>query len=281
MNLKKTIIIGLAVMAVFSSFGCGDSGKQGSSSSSASVSTQQKKPLDEATIKALLKKMESSNIAEKKEACPVEKMAGYRLLKTPLMEPGVKIQDYYNQTFTFSNLSISEIKQDDDFASARLSYTTNDKKSYNGVYHFVRMNGKWCVDLTDIKIAKPLNISGYDTSQLDVATNIGYTYENDIIIAFAVRSKTTTNYTLGQWSQPSYVLITDKGEFPAQNTEGISGPTGFFQITSAQPISLYIPFKAATGKPKALRIIGFNEMDSQGFPVGNNTAQVVTFTLSE
>lgn len=181
----------------------------------------------------------------------------------------------------YPRIQVSNLQQEGDFASAKVSYTGIDNQRHNEVWCFRRLDGKWCGDALGLKSAKPLKVSDYDGASMEVAANIGYTYKNDIIIAFDVRSKTTTNYTLGQWGQPSYVLVTDKGEFPAQNLEGMSAPSGFFQITSAQPLRLYIPFKSATGKPKALRITGFNEIDNQGFPVGNDMAQIVTFSLSE
>lgn len=279
MNLKKTIAIGLSVAALFASFGCGGGGKQGSSSSSASVSTQQKKPLDEATIKNLTKKLTSSNMEEKKSVWP-NNLPGNSFLKTTLRDNNSAVFDY-NTPLKIDNLSISEIKQDGDFASTRVTYIGMDNRKINELWCFRRLDGKWKFDTMGIKTTKALQVSGYDETRLEVASNIGYTYDNSPVLVLDVRSKTATNYDLGGWNQPSYVLITDKGEFPTQNAGVFSISSGEFPITSAQSIRLYLPFKGATGTPKALRITGFNELDGLGFPVNRNLEQVVTFTFSE
>lgn len=276
MNLKNTIAIGLSVAALFASFGCGG-GKQNSTSSSASVSTQQKKPLDEATIKGLSKKMESSKIEDRKEAFPIEKLPHYSWLNTSLKKPDFDL----NQPVKFDNLSISAFNQEGDFASARVSYTSTDNKQQSETWHFRRFNGKWCVD-GGIKTTKSLQVSGFDSSQLEVAANLGYTYQNEPVLLFDARSKTKTNYELGTWNQPSYILITDKGEFPLQNTTEFStNPSAVYTVTSAQPSRFILPFKGATGTPKALRITGFNELDGRGVPANYNSEQVATFTFSE
>ncbi len=276
MNFKKNIAIALAVMALFASFGCGNDGKHGGGGTSVGVSKQQNKPLDEATIKELSKKLTSPNMEDKKAACPIEKLPMNTFLKTSLRD-----ETKYIQSGKLEILSVSNIKETGDFATANVSYIGLDNKQYNEKWYCRRIEGKWVSDI-GIKTAKSLKVSGYDEAALDVAANIGYTYDNEPILAFDVRSKTTTVYQLGGWSHPSYVLVTDQGEFPLHNTEVISVPAaGIFRITSAQPFRFYLPFKGATGTPKALRITGFNELDEQGFAVGQDSNQVMTFTLSE
>ena len=277
MNLKKSIAIALTVTAVFASFGCGDSGKQSGSSSSASVSTLQKKPLDEATIKNLGKKMASAKMEDRQEACPLDKLPLYAWLTTPLKKPDIDL----NQPPKCDNLSISNLQQEGDFASARVSYTGIDNKQINETWYFRRLNGKWCVD-GSIKTAKSLKVSGFDPNQFEAAANLGFTHQNEPVLLLDIRSKTSTNYQAGGWSQPSYVLVTDKGEFLLQNTTDFAiDPRTICLVTSAQPFRFILPFKGATGTPKALRITGFNELDSQRFAVGHDTDQVITFTLSD
>lgn len=278
MNLKKSIAIALVATALFASFGCGNDGKQSGGGPSASVSTQQNKPLDEATVKELGKKMASPNMEDKKVAVPFEKLPAYTFLKTPLSdEPTFN----FNPAGKFENPSISNIKQEGNFATANVSYIGVDNKPFNEKWHLRRIDGKWVYDPAGIKTAKSLKVSGFDEAVLEAAVNIGYDYSNEPNLAIDVRSKTTTVYQLGGWSHPSYVLVTDQGEFPTQNTENYSAPSGVFQITSAQPFRFYLAFKGATGTPKALRITGFNELDEQGFAVGHDSSQVVTFTFSE
>lgn len=277
MNLKKEIIIALAATALFASFGCGGGGKQSASGTSAGVSTQQKKPLDEATIKEIGQKMTSPNIEDKKAVCPIEKLPLHIFLKTSLRDEATFNM---SQSFKFENPSVSNIKETGDFATANVSYTGVDNKQFNEKWYFKRIDGKWVYNL-GIKTAKSLKVSGYDEAALEAAANIGYGYDNEPNLALDVRSKTTTVYQLGGWSHPAYILITDQGEFPVQNTDLFSAPTGVFRITSAQPFRLYLPFRGATGTPKALRITGFNELDGRGFAVGHDSSQVVTFTFSE
>ena len=277
MNLKKSIAIALAATALFVSFGCGNDGKQSGGNPSASVSTQQTKPLDEATIKEIRQKMTSSNIEDKKAVCPIEKLPLHIFLKTSLRD---EAQFNMNQSAKFENPSISNIKEEGDFATANVSYTGVDNKQFNEKWYFKRIDGKWVFNL-GIKTAKSLKVSGYDEAALEAAANIGYGYDNEPNLALDVRSKTTTVYQLGGWSHPTYILITDQGEFPVQNTDLFSAPAGVFRITSAQPFRFYLPFKGATGTPKAIRIVGFNELNSEGFAIGNDKNQVVTFTLSE
>ena len=277
MNLKKSIAIALTAVALFASFGCGGGGKQGASSTSAGVSTQQNKPLDEATIKELGKKMVSPNIEDKKAACPIEKLPLHTFLKTSLRDEATFNM---SQSFKFENPSVSNIKETGDFATANVSFTGVDNKQFNVKWHFRKIDGRWVYDL-GIKTAKSLKVSGYDEAALEAAANIGYDYNNEPNLVLDVRSKTTTVYQLGGWSHPSFVLVTDQGEFPMQNTEMYSASAGVFRITSAQPFRFILPFKGATGTPKALRITGFNELDGRGFAVGHDSSQVVTFTFSE
>ncbi len=278
MNLKKSIAIALTVAAAFASFGCGGGGQQ--SGSSASVSSQQVKPLDEATIKKLVKQLASSKLEDRKAAFPVEKLPMAAFLKTVLKD-GDNTWGDVSQPIIIDNLSVSNIKQSGDYASAQASFTVNNQQ-FNRPWIFRKLDGKWVFDFLGIKTSIPLKVSGYDSSQLEVAANFGYTYENDPVLLLDVRSKTAAVYKLGLWSQPSYILVTDKGEFPVQDTATISiAQNTIFQISSAQPFRFCLPFKGATGKPKALRITGFNELDSRGFSVGHDDNQVVTFTLSE
>ncbi len=277
MNLKKAIAVTLTVAAVFTSFGCGG-GKQSSSGASAGISAQQKKTLDEAAIKTILKKMESSNIADKKEICPFEKLPGYSFEKTLLHDSPIT----FHANVKVDNLVISNIKQDGDLASAKISYLGADKQQYEGPMYFRRLDGKWVVDCYGIKSSKSLKVFGYDESKLEAAANIGYTFENEPVIVLDVRSKTAAIFQVGKYSRASYYLITDKGEYPVQNTEVYSlDLTGYWTVTSEKPSRLYIPFKGAVGAPKALRITSFNEMGSDSFPVGDDLNQVVTFTFSE
>lgn len=281
MNLKKSIAVGFAVTALFASFGCGGGGgTEGRTGSPQAASTQQKKPLDEATIKSLAKKMESSNIAERKEAILPENLPAYTFIKTPLKDESAV---FFNQIAKFENLSVSNIQQEGDIASAKVSYIGADKKQHSEEWYFRRLEGKWYGDFNGgIQSAKHLQVSGIDGAALEAAANIGYTYENEPILALDVRSKTAAVYQLGRWGHPSYILITDKGEFPLQNTARLSvNPSFACRITSAQPFRFYLPFKGATGTPKALRIVGFNELDSRGLPLNHAHDDTVTFTLSE
>lgn len=279
MKLKKSFAIGFVAAALFASFGCGDSGKQGASGTSTSIVSQPNKPLDEATIKEIGKKLVSPSMEDKKAACPIEKLPLYTFLKTSLRD---EAKFNMNQSAKFENPSVSNIKEEGDFATANVSFTGMDNKQFNEKWHLRRIDGKWVYDGgIGIKTAKTLKVSGYDEAALEAAANIGYDYNNEPNLVLDVRSKTTTVYQLGGWSRPSYVLVTDQGEFPLQNTELYSASEGIFRITSAQPFRLYLPFKGATGKPKALRITGFNELDGRGFAIGHDSNQVMTFTLSE
>ncbi len=281
MNLKKTIAIGLAATALFASFGCGNDGTQGGAGSSANVAIQQSKDLDEATIKNLLNKMESSNMKDKQEVCPLEKLPGYGLYKTPLFDVQPKLQnEYYNRTFKFSNVSVTDIKKDGDFASARLSYTTAENKPNTEILHFARLGGKWCVEPIGLKIVKPLKVA-VDDERLEAAANLGYTYENVPVIVLDVRSKTSTRYKTGWVNPATFILLTDVGEFPTQNIGDFIAPMRPFDVLSAGPTRFFLPFKGASGKPQAVRVIGFNELSDRGLPLDMNGSQVVTFTFSE
>lgn len=278
MNLKKSIIIALAVTAAFSSFGCGSSGKQGGSGSSANVSTQQAKPIDEATIKKLAKQMTSPKIEDRKDAFPIENHPAAAILKTPLKDDSNSFMNFISQPLKIDNLSVSDIKQSGEYASARASFTGDNNQQFNEFWIFRKLNGKWVFDAFGIKTSKPLNVSGYDGAQLEAAANIGYTYKNEPVIVFDVRSKNATNYLALSQS----VLVTDSGEFPLQNTETYNAdPSVFWEITSAQPFRFILPFKGATGKPKAIRFLSFNELDSLGLPINPMTNDEMTFTLSE
>ena len=281
MNLKKSIAIALTATALFASFGCGDTGKQSVSNPAQSVTTQQNKPLDEATIKEIIKKLESSNIEERKALFWFDKLPADTFLKTPLKD-GNTVFDL-SQPLKHENLTVSNIKQEGDFAVVKASYIGADNQRHSEENCFRRFDGKWYIDLpVGIKSANHLRVSGYDEAALEAAANIGYTYEDEPIIVLDVRSKTTAVYQVGGWSQPSFVLITDKGEFPLQNTARcIMNLMEVGWINSAQPFRFMLPFKGAVGKPKAVRIIGFNELDNQNLPVDRDMKQVVTFTLSE
>lgn len=277
MNLKKSIIIALAVTAAFASFGCGDSGKQGGSGSSANVSTQQAKPIDEATIKKLAKHLTSPKIEDRKDVFPIEKLPATAFFKTSLKDGSNSLVNF-NQPPKIDNLSVSDIKQSGEYASARASFTGDNNQQFNEFWIFRKLNGKWVFDAFGIKTSKPLNVSGYDGAQLEAAANIGYTYKNEPVIVFDVRSKNATKYLALSQS----VLVTDSGEFPLQNTETYNAdPSVFWEITSAQPFRFIIPFKGATGKPKAIRFLSFNELDSLGLPINPMTNDEMTFTLSE
>ncbi len=282
MKCTKTIAIALAVAATFVPFDCESSEKQGDSVLPTSIGEQQAEPLDEATVKNLMKKMESSNIAKKKEACPWEKLPGYAMYKTPLLDRQTEEQNKcFNRTQKFNQLSVSEIKQTGNIASARISYTTTKNTLMTDLMHYVRINGKWCLDPIGVKTVKSLKISGYDDALLEVEGNLCYTYANEPFIALDVRSKTTTSYSIG-WAHPaSFTLITDAGEFPPQDAGIFSVPTGSAAVTSAKPKRLLLPFKGATGEPQALRIVGFNELSIKGLPLDHDSAQVMTFTLNE
>ncbi len=278
MNFKRIIAIALTATAVFASFGCGG-GNQNSSGASAGISAQQKKTLDEAAIKTILKKMESSNIADKKEVCPVEKLPGYSFETTPLRDSRITL----DANLKFDNLVISDIKQDGDLASVKLSYLGADKQQHHQkLWYFRRLEGKWVYDCFGIKSSKSLKVSGYDESKLEAAANIGYTFDNEPVIVLDVRSKTTASFMARGFGHTSYCLITDQGEYPVQNTEwyslDLSRP---WRVTSAKPFRIYMPFKGAVGAPQALRITSFNEIGSDFFPVGHDMNQVVTFTFSE
>lgn len=277
MNLKKSIIIALAVTAAFSSFGCGSSGKQGGSGSSANVSTQQAKPIDEATIKKLAKHLTSPKIEDRKDVFPIEKLPATAFFKTSLKDGSNSLVNF-NQPPKIDNLSVSDIKQSGEYASARASFTGDNNQQFNEFWIFRKLNGKWVFDAFGIKTSKPLNVSDYDGAQLEAAANIGYTYKNEPVIVFDVRSKNATKYLALSQS----VLVTDSGEFPLQNTETYNAdPSVFWEITSAQPFRFIIPFKGATGKPKAIRFLSFNELDSRGLPINPMTNDEMTFTLSE
>lgn len=278
MNPKKFIAISLAVMAAVFSFGCGNNGNQGGSNPSAGVSAQQEKPLDEETVKSIFKTMSGSNLAQKKAVCPIEKLPIYSWFRTPLKDESSTRIDLSKFPLV-KNLVILDIKQDGNFATAKTSWEDADGRQHNDCLdYFIRVDGKWCYNIWGFKSSHPLNVDGYDTARLEVGANIGYNYENDPMIIFDVRSKTETRYYL---IRPNFVLVTDQGEFPMQNTSQISVPSGDFMVTSAEAIRFGIPFKGAVGAPKALRITGFNETNSQGFPLNHDIAQVMTFTLSE
>lgn len=278
MNLKKSIAIGFAAMALFVSFGCGSSGKQGGSGSPANVSTQQEKPIDEATIKKLAKQMTSPKIEDRKDAFPIENHPAAAILKTPLKDDSNSFMNFISQPLKIDNLSVSDIKQSGEYASARASFTGDNNQQINALWTFRKLNGKWVFYMSEIKTSKPLKISGYDGAQLEAAANIGYTYNNEPVIVFDVRSKDTINYLALSQS----VLVTDSGEFPIQNTATCStDPTVLWEITSAQPFRFILPFKGATGKPKAIRFLSFNELDSLGLPINPMTNDEMTFTLSE
>lgn len=281
MNFQKSIAISFAVTALFVSFGCGGGGNQSGSGSSTSISAQQKKNIDEATIKSILKKTESANIADKKAVCPVEKQPGFAILKTPLIDVQAEWQNaFFNQVFHGDNLSVSEIKQDGELASARVSYVTLEKKPRTEVLYFMRMNGKWYLDPLGFKIVKSLKVAVSD-ERLEAAANLGYTYENQPVIFFDVRSKTATSYKIG-WAGPAeFILITDAGEFSTQNIGVYTVPIRPVKVSSAEAIRVVLPFNGAMGKPQAIRVIGFNELNNGGTPAGFDERQVVTFTLSE
>ena len=96
-----------------------------------------------------------------------------------------------------------------------------------------------------------------------------------------VRSKTATRYNLGWSSPPTFILITDQGEFPAQSIPNIlEVPKGVWTVGN-DPFRIIAPFKGAKGTPKALRIIGFISLNSRGLPARNDISQEMTFYFDQ
>ena len=282
MKFTKQLAVALAVAAAVFPLNCESSGKQEGFVLTANFDAQQGEPLNEETVKSLMKRMESSNIAAKQAACPWEQLPGHAMYKTSLLDKQTAAQNKcFNRMQKFDQLSVSEIQQTGDYASARLSYMTEKKKLVTELMHYVRINGEWRLDPIGVKTVKPLKVTGYDGALLEVAGNLCYTYENEPFIVLDMRSKTTTSYSLGWANAASFTLVTNAGEFPPQDTELFAAPTNSAKVTSAKPSRLLIPFKGAAGEPQALCIVGFCELSDRGLPTDRDSAQVMTLTFSE
>jgi len=274
MDFKKAMLLSLFIISSLSSFGCGGG-------DSAGVSIKQEQEIDEAVIRRLAHQMESSNIEERKEACLLEKLPGFAIYKTPLFDEQPSFQDdFFSQPLSFNNLSITNIRRDGDSASAAFSYQTEQDEQITETYRFVRIDGRWSLDPLVISSSKPLKAVGED-DRLEAAANLGFTHKDEPVIVLDVRSRTSTRYMVG-WTEPaSFTLITEDGEFPVQNADFFYAPGDSFAVSSAGPTRFTLPFRDATGAPRAIRVVGFNELNAQGLPLGADQAQVMTFTLSE
>ncbi len=281
MNLKKSIVIAFAAMAVASPLAIGSAAAPANPIDEA-VSTPQEAPLTEAEIQRLFKLMTSKEIEARLEAAPIDKLPGYAIMRTPLWDTRDMCMDQYlNRRKPSRGLIISDLKPEGNWGTARVSYIDTDNKRYSQLLFFRRLEGKWVVDPSSIKTTREMKISGFDAAKLEVAANLGYTYKNEPVLVIDMRSITATRFSAGWVSRAGFVLVTDEGEFPIQNTDYLDGPRGPIFISSDRPSRFCLPFKGATGTPRALRITGFNELDNIGLPARGGRDQEVTFTLSE
>ena len=280
MRIKKLGIIVLVVAVSFSMTGCSSSEQEDSPKVQVSSSQVVKnEKLDEANIRKLCEAMSpEGDMDTRRRAYPVKNLPGGALLTTALYDGAAEFQNNVDRGIKAENIKISNIQQDGNHATADISYTVNGQQVNEHTY-FLKINGEWHFDLDDVKAAYRTKISGYDGAMVKMEANLGYTYNNDPIVVLDMQSKASKNYMAG-WVEPMKVmLVTDKGEFPVKNTAKCYATTSPVKVTSVQPTRVFLPFAGASGTPKALRVIGFNELNNRGLPLNGDNAQTITLNI--
>ena len=236
------------------------------------VSQGQEGPLNEAGIREIATKWESTGEKERKDLCQLEKLPYYNMLKTPFKDEREATAKRLLQTeIHVANLKISNIKQDDEFASAQVSYSGTNNKPINERWHFRKIGGKWTFDPFGIKKAYSVQISGYDASQFELAANIGYTYDNDPVLILDLRSKSTAAFSLGWVNNPAFILITDEGNYPTKINDRGSHKFDF------DPIRLQLKFHDVRGTIEKLRITDIRPLNENGLP--NHREGIIDLTV--
>lgn len=285
MKIRKVILALSLVMLAVLFGGCGDS-KQNTTTKPESamqknsdVSKQKEGDLDEKIVKKLISIWGSKDIAKRQSICPVSKLPVAKLLTTRLINGEKLIERNIQEPFEYKDIKVSNVRQNGNFGTAHVSFV-------DGTLHmseesgFIKIDGKWYMNLSTITSVSKMNLSGYDKRMLDIDANIGYGFDKEYLIVMDVRAKTDKLYSAG-WVEPiTAVLITDKGEYPLQNFGNFFAPDSPLKISSKEPVRIALPFKGATGTPKALRLKGFNELDSRGLPANGDVAQVMNVSLN-
>ncbi|MCR5177185.1 MAG: hypothetical protein K6C05_10125 [Anaerovibrio sp.] len=268
MILKKAIACFVMGILAFAVLGCGDM--------SQNDINKQPKAINEEIIKNIIGIWGGNDIEAKREICRIDRVPTGILVKTRLID-ATDIEGYLRQKHQLQDISVSQIRQDGDYAMAHISYT-DGSAVINENLGFCYIDGQWCMGLNEIKSAANLDISCSD-SNIDVAANIGYSFDNNPVIILDLRSKTGQRYAAG-WVEPvTAILVTDKGEFPARNFGIFISPERVIMISSQEAVRLTLPFKDAIGTPREIRLIGFNGLDSRGLPVSFDNEAVI-FHLS-
>lgn len=277
MKIKKILAAVFITGALAASLGCGGGGKPTESNSSVAV-TQKQEDI-EGIFRKIYKKATSSKNEERLEVYS-KNSAGFLFLKTAL-------RDETQNTLNFcrnrdvkqaENIKISNVNRKGNYVAADVDYTMGGEAIHERDV-IENVNGKWVVAYNQIVKNTPLAVACDDAGALEAAANLGETFDGDFVLLMDVRSKNMTTYSFG-WVEPAkYVLVTDQGEFFAQSIPSVLDvPNGHWKI-GTDPFRLTVPFKNAKGTPQALRVIGFNELNSRGLPANNNTAQEMTFWL--
>ncbi len=279
MDFKKAFLALFLVMAIFSTLGCagtenGDAGPQASSLSAAKA-----KPLDEATALKIFKTVFfDKDDKEKEKVFPLQDLPAGAAMKTSMFDGIAFTKNSWRQVPKLENIKVNDIKQDGNHGKANISFICDGQSAMHW-YYFIRVNGEWRMNCSNIKDGGRLKLSGYDNSKLKMEATIAYTFDDDPVIMIDMQSLTSRNYMAG-WVEPvKVVLLTDQGEFPIKNFEDITGPNGPIKISSQEPARLVFPFGGAKGTPLGIKLIGFNTLNGNGLPANVDASQVLTMSI--
>ncbi len=279
MDFKKAFLALFLVMAIFSTLGCagtenGDAGPQASSLSAAKA-----KPLDEATALNICKTAHyGTDDKEREKAYPLKDLPAAAALQTSMIDGVALIKTSMLQTPKVDNIKVYNMEQDGNHAQVNVTITYNGQSEMQNL-SFIRVNGEWCMNCSNIKDGGRLKLSGHDDSQLKMEARIAHTFNDEPIIIIDVQSLTSRIYAAG-WTNPvQAVLITDQGEFTVKNFGDVTGPIGGIKISSQKPERLIFPFGDAKGTPLGIRLIGFNELNSRGLPANLDSSQILTLSI--
>lgn len=268
-------------MALISVAGCSNTSQSGGETQVSSTAEVKIKPLDEATVKKTRELLHpSKDVKERLKVWFPEDSPSAIFMKTSLLDGNEKQKQNFMAGYLIDNIQVANIAQEGNLATADVSYTIEGRpKNWRDFYAWY--NGEWHANIMGLKDVYHISLSGYDEASLIMDANLAYSYGGDPVIALDVQRKNAGGYSAGWTSSIKAVLITDTGEFPISGFNGFDSQLAVFKITSARPTRLYFAFAGATGKPKALRLIGLNKLDDRGLPVNHDESQTVTLNIDK
>lgn len=278
MNFNKILLTLFLLIALMASFGCGGQTQGDSKTQAVNTKVENNKPLDETTVIRICKAVWSGSDEQLDKAYPLNDLPAVAALNTPMIDCVKVIKNDIRQMGIIEDFKAYDIEYEGNHGKADVVVTHSKGKS-KVTFYFIRLNGEWVMNASNIKDGGPLKLSGYDNNAIRIEGTIAHTFADETIIALGIRSLTTKRYSAG-WVDPlQAVLITDQGEFPICKVADAEGPTEPLGISSRIPSRIALPFGKVKGTPKALRLIGFNELDSRGLPTYIDRLQILTLNI--